>query len=175
MVLVSALTPAETKVNMTKGYRAKLSETFEPSKERELSDLQRLCPVHKIRKIEGRDVISNDNVGVNLLNKVSPTLQHFTFIFEGQNVRSNYVRACTEGEDVANERLKLSYDINKMPSAGCRKTGPPWRVTILAIWITGSVCASGKIPFLPAHSMSKLRIRSGAILDQRPSGACEMK
>ena len=45
---------------------------------------------------------------------------------------------------------------------------------MLAIWMTGSWLASGKIPFLPAHSISKLRIRSGAILDHSPSGGCEM-
>ena len=47
----------------------------------------------------------------------------------------------------------------------------PCRVTMLAIWMTGSVDASGKIPFLPAHSISKLSILRGAILDQFPSGA----
>ena len=47
----------------------------------------------------------------------------------------------------------------------------PCRVTMLAIWMTGSVDASGKIPFLPAHSISKLSILRGAILDQISSGA----
>jgi hypothetical protein len=51
----------------------------------------------------------------------------------------------------------------------------PWRVTIAAIWITGSMFASGKIPFRPAHSMSKLNIRRGAMLSQAPSGACETR
>lgn len=44
---------------------------------------------------------------------------------------------------------------------------------MFAIWITGSTDASGKMPLRPAHSISKLRIRRGAILDQLPSGACE--
>ena len=51
----------------------------------------------------------------------------------------------------------------------------PWRVTILAIWMTGSSCASGKIPFRPAHSISKLRMRRGAIFCHWPSGVWEMK
>ena len=37
-------------------------------------------------------------------------------------------------------------------------------MTMLAICMTGSCCGSGNTPFLPAHSMSKLRIRAGAIL-----------
>lgn len=51
----------------------------------------------------------------------------------------------------------------------------PCRVTILAIWMTGSLSASGKIPFRPAHSISKLRILRGARLLHSPSGACEMR
>jgi hypothetical protein len=31
------------------------------------------------------------------------------------------------------------------------------------------------MPFRPAHSISKLKIRRGAILDHSPSGACEIK
>ncbi len=50
----------------------------------------------------------------------------------------------------------------------------PCRVTMLAIWMTGSCCASGKTPLRPAHSMSKLSTRSGAIFAQSPSGACEV-
>ena len=44
----------------------------------------------------------------------------------------------------------------------------PCLITILAIWIIGSFSASGKIPFRPAHSISKLRIRTGAILSHSP-------
>jgi hypothetical protein len=40
--------------------------------------------------------------------------------------------------------------------------------------MTGSKEASGKTPFLPAHSISKLKIRKGAMLDHSPSGACEI-
>lgn len=45
---------------------------------------------------------------------------------------------------------------------------------MFAIWMTGSTDASGKTPFLPAHSISKLRIRKGAIFAHSPSGACDM-
>jgi len=46
----------------------------------------------------------------------------------------------------------------------------PCIVTILAIWIIGSSLGSGKMPLRPAHSMSKLRMRNGAIFDHSPSG-----
>jgi hypothetical protein len=49
----------------------------------------------------------------------------------------------------------------------------PCRVTMLAIWMTGSISASGKIPLRPAHSRSKLRMRRGAILPQSPSAGWE--
>ena len=57
----------------------------------------------------------------------------------------------------------------------CLIISGPCRVTMLAIWMTGSIVASGKIPFRPAHSISKLKMRKGAIFDQLPSGACEIK
>jgi hypothetical protein len=46
---------------------------------------------------------------------------------------------------------------------------------MLAIWMTGSTCASGKMPFRPAHSISKLSMRRGANFCQLSSGGCEMK
>ncbi|KAH3665690.1 hypothetical protein OGAPHI_003878 [Ogataea philodendri] len=51
----------------------------------------------------------------------------------------------------------------------------PAVATTLAIWITGSCSASGKIPFLPAHSMSNDKIRNGAMLRYLPSDECEMR
>jgi len=36
-------------------------------------------------------------------------------------------------------------------------------------WITGSCVGSGKRPLRPAHSISKLRMRNGAILENSPS------
>lgn len=45
---------------------------------------------------------------------------------------------------------------------------------MFAIWMTGSMFGSGNIPFLPAHSISKLRTRKGAMWDHSPSGECEM-
>eukprot|EP00955_Chlamydomonas_euryale_P026390 278602-Chlamydomonas_euryale.AAC.1 len=41
---------------------------------------------------------------------------------------------------------------------------------MLAIWMTGSIFASGKWPLRPAHSMSNDSTRSGASLDHSPSG-----
>ena len=38
---------------------------------------------------------------------------------------------------------------------------------MLAIWITGSISGSGNMPFRPAHSISKLRIRYGAICKEK--------
>lgn len=38
-------------------------------------------------------------------------------------------------------------------------------------WITGSWVGSGKWPLRPAHSMSKLNMRNGAIFENSPSGA----
>ena len=48
-------------------------------------------------------------------------------------------------------------------------------ITMFAIWMTGSLSGSGKTPFLPAHSMSKLRILKGATSAQSSSGRWEIK
>ena len=53
--------------------------------------------------------------------------------------------------------------------------GSPYLVTTLAIWMTGSTFASGKIPLRPAHSISKERMRRGAILDHSPSDKCAIR
>lgn len=55
------------------------------------------------------------------------------------------------------------------PVGGREMRRLPCRVTMLAIWMTGSIFASGKVPLRPAHSISKLRIRNGAIFDHSPS------
>ena len=49
----------------------------------------------------------------------------------------------------------------------------PCLVTIALICMMGSMLASGNM-LLP-HSMSKLRVRSGAIGSQSPSGGCDMR
>ena len=41
--------------------------------------------------------------------------------------------------------------------------------------MTGSFSGSGKTPFLPAHSISKLKIRRGATLDHSPQKTIEKK
>lgn len=53
------------------------------------------------------------------------------------------------------------------PSGKCHS---PCILTTDAIWITGSTSGSGNTPFRPAHSISKLRTRNGAISDHSPSG-----
>ena len=50
----------------------------------------------------------------------------------------------------------------------------PWSTMLLAIWMTWSCSASGKMPGRPAHSMSKLRMRIGAMPHHSSSfGECE--
>ena len=51
----------------------------------------------------------------------------------------------------------------------------PWRITMLEIWITRSFSGSGKIPLRPAHSISKLRIRIGAIFCHSPKNMMKNK
>lgn len=51
----------------------------------------------------------------------------------------------------------------------------PCLVTIDAIWMTGSICASGKMPLRPAHSISKLKTRNGAMGSHSPSGAWDTR
>lgn len=45
----------------------------------------------------------------------------------------------------------------------------PCVLTILAIWIIGSKLANGNLPFSAEHSISKLSILNGAILEYSPS------
>lgn len=48
----------------------------------------------------------------------------------------------------------------------------PLTVTMFAIWMTGSLSASGKTPGRPAHSMSSESTEKGASLSHSPSAAC---
>lgn len=72
----------------------KKPHTLEPSKVSKLFNLQGLRPIHEIWKIETSNVITDDNIGIHLFNKVSPTLKHLTLILEGYNLRSNNVSTC---------------------------------------------------------------------------------
>ena len=71
------------------------------------------------------------------------------------------------------EKSNISLLINRM-------TNIKWKVSKFYIkyirwtgrtWITGSWVGSGKWPLRPAHSMSKLSMRNGAIFENSPSGA----
>ena len=77
-----------------------------------------------------------------------------------------------------NKSCSFWYDKMSQPTTGAhvlsvktflmKGSFSPCIITIFAIWITGSLSGSGNIPFLPAHSISKLSILSGAILSQSP-------
>ena len=77
-----------------------------------------------------------------------------------------------------NKSCSFWYDKISQPTTGAhvlsvntfliKGSFSPCFITIFAIWITGSLSGSGNIPFLPAHSISKLSILSGAILSQSP-------
>ena len=132
--------------------------------------MKSMRPVHQVRQIESRNVVSNDDVGVDLFNKVSPLLEHVCFIVRGDDLSAHDVRAFLEGKYISYKWLRVAYkDVRYIIESGLGTI--PCRVTMLAIWMTGSLSASGNMPFRPAHSISKLRMRSGAILDQLPSGA----
>ena len=65
---------------------------------------------------------------------------------------------CTSAPLIGAQDLRVKMFLTQGVSLPCI-------VTQFAIWITGSSSGIGNCPFLPWHSMSKLRIRSGPTFD----------
>lgn len=74
---------------------------------------------------------------------------------------------------IKNYLRQLQWQLQRFPKSQ-RIPASPCRMTMLAIWMTGSLSGSGNIPFRFVHSISKDKIRKGATLTQSPSGACEI-
>ena len=66
-------------------------------------DLQRLGSVEQVREIKICRIVADDHVGIDLLNKVGPLLEHVAFPVELEHLRANDVGARVEGEHVSDE------------------------------------------------------------------------
>jgi hypothetical protein len=70
--------------------------------------LQSLGAVHEIRQIEVGGVVANDNVRINLLDEVTPPLQHLVLVLIREHLRADDMRTRVQREYVPDERLALA-------------------------------------------------------------------
>src|SRR6266436_2563671 len=70
--------------------------------------LESFCSIKKIRNVKVRDVIANDDIGVDLFHKISPFLEHLRLIIERDDLRANNVRAGIQRENVPDKGLAFS-------------------------------------------------------------------
>jgi hypothetical protein len=70
--------------------------------------LESFCSIKKIRKVKVRDVITNDDIGVDLFHKISPFLEHFRLIICRDDLRANDVRAGIQRKNVPDKGLAFS-------------------------------------------------------------------
>jgi hypothetical protein len=74
-----------------------------------LMRLESFCSIKKIRKIKVRDVISNDDIGIDLFHKISPILEHLSLIIERDDLRANNVRAAIQRKNVPDKGMAFSF------------------------------------------------------------------
>ncbi len=70
--------------------------------------LESFCSIKKIRKIEVCDVITNDDIWVDLFHKIPPFLEHLYFTVERDDLGANNVGAGIKREHVPDEGPVLS-------------------------------------------------------------------
>jgi hypothetical protein len=65
--------------------------TPESAKVRELRDLESFGAIKEIWKIEPRNVVPDDHIGIHLCNEIAPGLEQLLFILESKDLRANNV------------------------------------------------------------------------------------
>lgn len=83
--------------------------------------------------------------------------------------------AITKSRHFVSRSVSLAHEITFEPTIGAqvykvktfltKMSSYPWIFTMFAIYITGSQEGVGNLPACAAHSISKLRILNGAILE----------
>lgn len=68
-----------------------------------------LRAIHEIWKIEVGRVIADDDIRVDLIHEVPPSLKHLALIVKRLYLRPDDVRARVECENVSHKRLRLAY------------------------------------------------------------------
>lgn len=107
--------------------------TLETTKVWELRRLERLGSVDQVRQVELRDVVADNEIGVDLLDKVAPLDEQVSLVLEVDDVRSDNVRAGVECKDVSDEGFGLACASGQRGSDWRGRVDGPWRVTMLAI------------------------------------------
>ncbi len=102
MSLTSVLTPK----HVSEVVEVKLTD--KPSKISKVRDLQCLCPVQQIWKIEIGDVVPDDHVRIGFLDEFPPLEEQLPFILELDNLRSDDVCTRVESKHILYERFGLA-------------------------------------------------------------------
>lgn len=64
---------------------------FQSSQERKLARFDGFRSLHQIGEIEAGNVVTYDNIRIDLFNEISPSLKHLGLILERQNLRAHNV------------------------------------------------------------------------------------
>ena len=59
-------------------------------------------------QIEVRDVVPDDDIGIDLLYEVTPFQEKLSLVLEGDDLRANDIRASVQREDIPDERFVLA-------------------------------------------------------------------
>lgn len=86
--------------------------TIETSKERKLENSEMFGTVQKIWEIEIGGVITDDNIRINLPNKIAPCGKQLILLVERHGVGADNVRAGVENHDIPDKWLGLSLNCN---------------------------------------------------------------
>ena len=60
------------------------------------------------RQIEVRDVVPDDDIGIDLLDEVTPLQEKLSLVLEGDDLRANDMGARIESEDIADKRFAFA-------------------------------------------------------------------
>lgn len=105
--LTSVLTSAPT-VSARPREAGRVKLTLQATEVRERRRLERLGSVNEVGEVKLGDVVADDEVRVDRLDKLAPAREQVGLLLELDDVRADDVGARVEREDVAHERLRLA-------------------------------------------------------------------
>ena len=77
--------------------------TLHTTQKGKVGDLQCLGSVQQIGQVEIGDIVADQHVGVDFLDKLAPFQKKVTLVLELKNLRADDMRASIESENVADK------------------------------------------------------------------------
>ena len=94
--------------------------------------MQEVCSVDDVGDVEILSVVSGDEIGIYLLDEISPSVEKISFFFKTINFGSNNLGATFKSEHISDERFRFSMNLDYICNLNDRVFHRSWESTLFS-------------------------------------------